>query len=302
MKKTLSLLLALLMLAMIALPAAAEPDDVNGYLNGEDSLAEISSLKISTDGKSKQLTLTWSWVPRTLGFEVWRSTTGKTGSYKRIAEVYESTYTDTGLKNATTYYYAVRGFAWNGEKTIYSPYAKANLSTRITKSDYLKRFRKTYKVMDKIWSTLDAANYLENEEISATYYPVTFKGYTTKAQLKKYLYSYFTKKTAARIVNANFKEIGGKLYAVAYMVMDPQNGLQSSRYLLLNDTAVKKIRYADQKVTCSTTLQYLIIVRPGPFGDDYESYTEKLTLAYERGRWVFGEADLWYGWIFQYAV
>ena len=303
MKKVVALLLALLLVCTLAQPVFAA-DDRNAYLAGETSLAKIKTLKISTGEKAKRLTLKWSTVPRADGYQVYRSATGKTGSYKLLDDVGATQYVDKGLKNATAYYYAVRAYAWNGEKTIFSPFKKANLSTRITQSYALKRFQQTYKVMDKLWSSIKhPEQYLSDEETDAVFYPITFKGYTTKAQLKKYLCAYFTEATANNLVNQNFTEINGKLYAVAYMVMDPQRGIQSSVHLLLNDVSLSKVRYADKKVTFVASLPLLIITGPGPFDDEYETQRVKLTLAYEGGRWVFAQsAGIWYDYCFQYVV
>ena len=303
MKKALAILLALVLVFSAALPAFA--GDRNAWLDGETSLAKIGKLTVSTGGKAKQLVLQWSAVPRADGYQILRSTTGKTGSYKAIADESATTYIDTGLKHSRAYYYAVRAYAWTGSRTIYSPYKKANLSTRITKSYACNRFRQTWKVMDKIWSSVKhPENYLENADLDAVYYPITFKGYTTKAQLKNYLNGYFTKKTADAIVNQNFTEIGGKLYAVAYMVLEPQNGLQSSERLLLNDVSLKKMKYADKKTTFTAVMPYLIVTGPGPFDDEYRTDSEKLTLSYESGRWVFSQSkwNFWWDWSFRYAV
>ena len=105
-------------------------------------------------------------------------------------------------------------------------------------------------------------------------------------------------------MDQNFAEINGKLYAVAYMVQDPQNGLQSSEYLLLNNVSLKKMKYADKKSTFTAEMPYLIATGPGPFDDDYRTDSEKLTRCYERGRWVFSQPkwSFWWEWSFRYAV
>ena len=300
MKKTISLLLALALfsLALFSLPATTAA--------AAGKLPKISTLEITTGGKAKQLRLQWRPVSGATGYQILRSTTGKTGSYAIIAATEgKTTYTDAGLKDSTPYYYAVHAYADNGSRNTYSAAKKGNLSTRITNSYACKRFRKAWKVMDKIWSSIQhPEDYLENFERAAFYYPITFKGYTTKAQLKNYLNGYFTKKTADAIVNQNFTEIGGKLYAVAYMVLEPQNGLQSSERLLLNDVSLKKMKYADKKTTFTAVMPYLIVTCPGPFDDEYRTDSEKLTLSYESGRWVFSQSkwNFWWDWSFRYAV
>ena len=295
-KRLTSVLLVLATLFLLAAPTA---------VCAKSGLPAVRGLTVSTDGEAKQLVLDWDAMDEAFGYEIYRSTTGKTGSYKRIDVVGNPPFTDSDLKNATTYYYAVRPWAWNNAKeTLFGPFRKVHLSTKITKSFALKRFQATWKTMDKLWSSIQhPEDYIADSKSDAIYYPITFKGYTTKAALKKYLQKFFTKQTANAIVNQNFTEIGGKLYAVTHMVMDPQEGLRSSKYLILSSISVKRLKCDDRKATISAELPYLILTGPGPFDDAYETVREKLTLSYENGRWVFSQSkwNFWWEWMFQYV-
>lgn len=295
MKKALSLFLALVLVFSLALPAAASG---NHYLEGETSLAAISKLKISTGGKAKQLVLQWSAVPRAGGYLVYRSPTGKAGTYKKIADLSGTSFTDKGLKNSTAYYYTVRAWAWNGEKTIYSPYKKANLSTRMSKSFASSCFTKTWKAMDKFTSAYNSA---AGKAIQKTrggwygfYFPFTLKGCKTKADAVNYLSKYFTKAGAKNIANFFLKVINNRLYI--WLPQDP--GIIGT--LVINDVPTLKITYGDKRVVCKYGTWYVPL-----FGveesDPLEYLTLKLAMQYEGGRWVF-EDDGWYNFCFPYTT
>ena len=295
MKKSIAILLALVLLFAAALPAFAKTrEDVNAYLAGETSLAQIGSLKISTGGKAKQLVLKWSAVPRANGYEVLRSTTGKSGSYKKIDEVYGTSCTDKGLKHSTAYYYAVRAFAWNGEKTIYSPLKKANLSTRITKSYASARFAEVFKAMHKFKNAIKAG---DPEAIQADmegwygyYFPFRLKGVTTKADAVKYLSKYLEKKLAQGIVDFYMKTIKGRLYL--WLPEDPCEW----EALVINDIPTIGITYNEKKVKCKFGTWFV------GFEEEMNYYTVKLPMVYEGGRWVFGDDGYWYGFTFPYTT
>ena len=294
MKRIFTLLLALLVVSGAALPAFA--GEKNSYLAGETSLAAIPSLKISTGGKAKQLVLKWSAVPRADGYEVFRSTSGKSGSYQPIADEGGTTYTDTGLKNSTAYYYAVRAYAWTGERTVYSPMKKANLSTRITKTFAADRFVKTWKAMDRFTNAFRSGEDAIQKTRSGWYgyyFPFTLKGCSTKADAVKFLRAYFTKAAAKRIANFYLKEIGGKLYI--WLPEDPG----SIGTLVINDVTTRKISYADKRAICKFGTWFVPL-----FGaeetDPLEYVAVRFTLDYESGNWRFDD-DGWYNFDFSYT-
>ena len=296
MKRTIAILLALILLFGAALPAFA--GDRNTYLAGETSLAKIGKLTITTDGKSKQLVLQWSAVPRADGYQILRSTTGKTGSYKAIADEGGTTYTDKGLKNSTAYYYAVRAYAWNGSRTIYSPYKKANLSTRITKTYAVGRFTQAYKAMNKFQNAYDKNDYERGKAIEAEmmgwygfYMPFKLKGCTTKADVVVYLSKYIEKQTAKEVVSFFLKTINGRLYI--WKAQDP--GM--SETLIINDITARKLSYSsDKKVSCKFGTWF-----SGPDGDNHY-YSIKLKLLYQNGSWVFAEDSYWYSLSYPYTT
>jgi len=74
---------------------------------------EITSLKLSS-GKPK---LTWKKVEGAVKYEIFRSTTGKDGSFKSIGTVTGTSKVDKTAKAGKTYFYQVKAVHKNAEAT-----------------------------------------------------------------------------------------------------------------------------------------------------------------------------------------
>lgn len=135
----------ILCLSVIAVPQMIISAAIN------KSPAKISGLAITTANKKKLLMLTWDQQPQAGGYQIYRSTTGKTGSFEKVATVKDqSSYVDKGLKNATTYYYKVRAFVKKNGKIFYGDFAKTNLSTRLT-NNYIEKYIKKANAVYNDW-------------------------------------------------------------------------------------------------------------------------------------------------------
>lgn len=85
---------------------------------------KIASAKKVSSGKVK---LTWKKVTGAMGYQIYRSTTGKAGSYKKIKTIKKGTsisYTNSKLKRGQ-YYYKVRAYRTVKGKAIYGPDSSA---------------------------------------------------------------------------------------------------------------------------------------------------------------------------------
>ena len=51
--------------------------------------------------------------------------TGKSGSYKKVADIKSASYTKKSLKKGTTYYFKVRAYKTVSGKNVYSSYCSA---------------------------------------------------------------------------------------------------------------------------------------------------------------------------------
>lgn len=292
MKKGISIVLTL----VISLSLLAFPFSV--YANKDTSQpAKVTNLKITTANKKGQLKLTWKFQNTVDGYQIYRSTTGKSGTYKRIVTVRnKNTYVDKELKNATTYYYKVRAFSKQNEKAVFGSFSKIQLSTKITSGYVKKRFNATIKFLEDFYSSgtnFDQMILKPHTDAYGTYddphYLFEYKGCKTKPQLKKLLTKYVSSKVANAILKEKFLTIDGKLY-----IWFPPMGAESA--MVLSRTKVSKLVCSDKKAT----------MRIGAFwegakgygGADYDYFNQ--TLVYENGRWVFGQKNYMMDWIYPY--
>ena len=209
-KRILAMFLSVILLFSIA--------SVYGVKASAAKPGRVGVIQITTDGKARTLKLTWNKVSNVKGYQIYRSTTGKTDSYQKVATVKGNTFTDTKLASSTTYYYKVRAYAKQNGKNIYGSFSKTDLSTRITKAFAQKRLQAAYKVAD-YW--LSPA--LKNCDLSVTipagkkahvecYHPVKGNKFKTMEQLKEYLNKYFAWQFLDEAVDAVYMEKNGKLY------------------------------------------------------------------------------------------
>ena len=223
MKRWISVLLVMiLLLSSTGIPLFAFAKETLAY--------EVYDLYVFVpDNKPKTLCLSWYEEEiKPDGYQIFRSDSGNKGTYRKIATTTGSSYTDTGLKNQTVYYYAVRAFENKGGKTVYGPFARHECCTRITKTYAAKLLKNAYEIYQK-WITRDKlktdyrkalvfsekylADHGETFNIKQTYYRVKDKTFTTKKEIKKYLKKYFIEDYVSTFVDAFYVEHNGRLYA-----------------------------------------------------------------------------------------
>ena len=257
---------------------------------------KIKNLKITTANKSKYLKLTWNAQPEAKGYQIFRSTSGKTGTYERIAVVKKAAYADKGLKNSTTYYYKVRAYAKQNGNTIYGAFAKTNLSTRVTADYVAKRFGIVYKAMDRFFTETAVSYentflfYLREDldkyglEHEGEYISSSFQ---TKAEAVSVLQKYLTKKPASNLVDYRFFYIDGELY-----LWVPVGGAEE--YLILDKITASINNGSDRAL--NVTVHSLWRGLDGDYPVDY-----RINVKYENGRWVFDDHRVWYSAFYSYG-
>lgn len=258
----------------------------------------VSDLKITTANKPKLLKLSWKLLTIADGYQIYRSTTGKSGTYERIATVRnKNTYVDKGLKSSSAYFYKVRAFSKQNKKTVFGPFAKINLSTRITTSYAKKKFNATIKFLEIFYSSgtnFDEMIIKPHTDAYGTYddphYLFEYKGCRTKAQLKKHLTKYVSSKVADEILKEKFYIINNKLY-----IWFPPMGAESG--MVLSKTRISKCLYSDKKVSMRIGVSWKDIEAYG--GSEHYDYFNQ-ALVYENGRWVFGQKNYMTDWIYPY--
>ena len=260
--------------------------------SSSSSVFPVTGLKITTSGKSGYLKITWKAVSGASGYQVYRSMTGKSGSYSRVATVRNGqvSYADTGLKGSTTYYYAVRAFRTTSKGNAYGSFSKIDLSTRLTESGLkriIKGANKCY--FDWVWGEavkdcLDHSDYIVKEDY-VYYYRVRSKTIKTIKDVKAKLRPYFSESFCNSLMRGecpSYIERSGKLYYLE--LVDDIGGLD---YLRLDSVSC----YNKKCIFDVTT----IIPAYG-----YDQSTSTYTLYYNDGRWIFNDrpvisATLFYG-------
>lgn len=273
MKKLKKLLVFALVLFSLATPlqfnAPVLSPSVTASAASSAKKLKIKSLSITTAGKSKSLKLSWNKVSGAKGYVVSRSTTGKKGSYKKIATVKGKTsFTDSKLSNSKTYYYAVRPYSVKNGKTSYGSYKYVNLSTKPTKSFIKKRLVAADKALWGVMSGFDVDYSVQKQYDGQNY--VLVRSFSSKKKMTNHLSKILTPSVYKKYLSM-YRDIDGKLYII-------EGGIG-----LLGYTAwtISKLKIGDK--TCYAYVDGFISL-------DYlekEPYpTAKVKLVYRDGRWL----------------
>jgi len=75
---------------------------------------------VTAKAGKKQVKLTWKKVEGAQKYQIYRSATGKDGSFKKIATTTKLSYTNKNLKAKKTYYYKVRAIGEANAASAYS--------------------------------------------------------------------------------------------------------------------------------------------------------------------------------------
>ena len=219
------------------------------------------------------------------GYQIYRSTTGKTGSYKKVTTLRSSeknSYTDTGLKDAKIYYYAVRAFCKANGKVYFGKFAKVNLSTRLTKSYLQKRLVAANKFfIDWIQHRFEASacedpsdtRPILGDNYGFIYIRVKSDKFKSVADLKKEAAKYFTKPVYDELIDDAYADFDGKLYRKSYDTGgDGGTDYGKLKIVSLKDTScrIKVIGYYSD-------------------GENEHSFTDYYNLVYKNGKWLFKE-------------
>ena len=239
--------------------------------------AAVTGLKITTSGKSNYLKITWNAVSGASGYQVYRSTTGKSGSYSRIATVGSGTlsYANSGLSSSTPYYYAVRAYKNTSSGTLYGEFTSVNLSTRLSR-DGLKKIIKNankcyfdWAIGYALYDSMVAWDYIEiDPDYLYRYYRVNSSTIKTIKDVKAKMLPYFSESFCNSVLygeNSFYMEKNGKLY-----LLDGYEEGASEKLRL------DSVSYSDTKCVFKATMI-----------SHYEATPFTGTLIYSNGRWVY---------------
>lgn len=261
------------------------------------TVAAVSGLKITTSGKSGYLKLSWNEQKNITGFQVYRSTSGKSGTYERVAVLKSSqtSYADSGLRSAKPYYYAVRAYKKTSSGYVYSSYSLTNLSTKLTASFIKNQVEKANYLYEGWVIGLTAAesfNWNDKVVKKTSYDTVTYRcikttKFKTRKEIKDALATCFggdVLKKCCESIDSDYIEKNGKLYGREEL---GQGGDIEINRLYLKNVVIKN-------TSCTFTIS--------GYCSDYTSYTESdtYTLYYRNGKWVylynptFSNMDMYY--------
>lgn len=276
-KRILSAVLIFLFLLTPVLPGASI-SNVGVSASAAASTSKKNSLKLktltlSTAKKSNQIKLSWSKVSNAKGYVIFRSTTGKSGSYKKLTTVKGKTnYTDKKLKSSKTYYYAVRAYRVKNGKTTYGPYKYANLSTRPTNAFIAKRFILANEVYIDFLLGFDTDSG-EPIMINGEPYKRVWR-FSSKKSLRKYLDKYMTSNVYSEHLSY-YIEKDGKLYSPypAY------GAITEDRWNVI----VKKLG----DTSCTFSLKSMSTYMP-----EFGISEARFKMIFKNGRWVISSGNL----------
>lgn len=249
MKKYFSLFLAIVILSCSFCVGSFLTANAASALTPE----KVANLKITTENERNLLKLTWDQQSKADGYQIYRSTSGKTGSYKKIATLRSpnmNSFTDSGLKAAKTYYYAVRAFCKTNGKVYFGKFAKANLSTRLTIRSLQKKLEKANR-LNIGWiahgeEAYNAYDWNDTKPIPGEssewlkYVRVKSTKYKSVSELKKAASKCFVKSTYTEIIDSVYADFDGKLYRKSYDVGgDGGDEKAALKIVSLTDTSCK---------------------------------------------------------------
>lgn len=94
--------------------------------NKKLSTPSVGTITLSTERKMNNVLIKWTASSSATGYKIYRSTTGKSDSFtciKTISSSSVSSYNDTQVSPAVTYYYAVRSYKKSGSEVAYGAYS-----------------------------------------------------------------------------------------------------------------------------------------------------------------------------------
>jgi len=278
------LLAGLLLLIELPLQVLTLPQTVVTVSAAQTGPTKVQDLKITTAGKPKTLCLTWK-AQSVTGYQIYRSVSGQTGTYKKIATLRNANktkYVDQNLKASKTYFYAVRAYCFMDGKNVFGPFKKINLSTALTDA-YVKKYLKKANRVSGDWLyakdgggvDYDHAVTLRLNGEVYTYYLVKNKKIKSLEDIKRIVGQYFELSLLddPYVPCPSYIERNGRVYAYA------------------NGVGCTFIRYSHVKIHAASDRKTVISLHVDVWdmedNDGYEYLnSKKMTLVYRDAHWI----------------
>ena len=244
----LSVLLAIGCFVCLLSPAAAAKD--------ENDTAVIS---VENEGKKTRLLLKWTGVFQADGVQIFRSGSGKKGSYEKIASVRGKTYyRDNGLSANHIYYYKLRPFLKTEQGYHFGSYRTAIGATAVTQSFLKKQLNAalaaahqwldTAMLRCKNGKSIVRTTETDDGLVTGTFREINSGSVRSAAKLKKYLCRFFSRDFVESFVNAYYYEEDGKLYLL-------EGESPDASYYVLDQTTLKNVSQNGTAVSFDAVLR-----------------------------------------------
>lgn len=225
----------------------------------------------TNEGKKTKILLSWETPLYADGTQIYRSETGKRGSYEKIASVRgRSYYRDSGLRANQIYYYKLRSFTKTPDGYVYGAFQSVTAATALTAKFLRQKLNEAQTAAHNYFDTSmprckNAASILRTVETddgiqTCRFYEVNRGSIRSVAKLKQYLRRFFSRDLVENFVDAHYCDYNGKLY-----LLEGKNDDVS--YLVQSQTAVKNLSQDNTTATFDALLR-----RP-------DLYQEKSTFA-----------------------
>ena len=226
---------------------------------GFDFSAESGAVSITNEGKQKRLLLSWDESLGTDGMQIFRSETGKRGSFEKIATVRgKRFYRDAGLQANQVYFYKLRPFRKTEDGYVFGAFESVCGSTRLTRAFLKKQLNGALKAAGQYMNTAmpfcgngkTITRKVETDDglVVAAFREVTGGSIHTTAKLKKYLRRFFSRDLVENFVGVYYCDVDGDLYMMDSRASDPS-------YYVLSETTLQNVRQHDAVVTFDALLQ-----------------------------------------------
>ena len=187
--------------------------------------AASAPVTATNEGKKTRILLTWEPPRYADGTQIYRSDTGKRGSFEKIASVRgRSFFRDSGLRANHIYYYKLRPFTKTPNGYIYGSFESVTAATALT-AGFLKS--KLHEAQTAAHNYLDssmprcrnAASILRTIETddglqTCRFYEVNRGSIRSVSKLKKYLKRFFSRELVEDFVTTHYCDYNGKLYLI----------------------------------------------------------------------------------------
>ncbi len=247
-RKLLSLLLVcLLIFGSFSVAFAAGPADVR---------APFSAVN---EGKKTKILLTWDPPLYADGVQLYRSETGKRGSYEKIASLRgKSSYRDSGLTANQIYYYKLRPFTKTPDGYVFGPFVSATAATALTAGFLKKKLSEAQTAAHNYFDTSmprcsngsAIRRTVETDDGLKTcrFLEVNRGSIRSTAKLKQYLRRFFSRDLVEDFVDTHYCDYNGKLYLIEADHNDPS-------YFVQDQTSVANLKQNNDVATFDALLR-----------------------------------------------